>query len=131
MLFYRTEIGINVLLLPVIVLIQIVFSFGLTLILSAMNVFYRDVRFIIPLALQILLYLSPVIYPASQIPEWLRPVYFLNPMAVLIESFRAVLLFNQPPDWPMLGLAALVSSILLLLGYRYFKSAERRFADVI
>lgn len=131
LIIYRVEIGLYALLLPLIVLIQMMFAFGLTLILSAMNVFFRDVRFVIPLALQILLYLSPVIYPASQVPEALRPVYFLNPMAVLIESFRAVLIFNQPPDWLLLGLAALVSLVLLVVGYRYFKLAERRFADVI
>jgi ABC-type polysaccharide/polyol phosphate export permease len=77
------------------------------------------------------MYLSPVIYPPSQVPESARPYYFLNPMAAIIDSYRRVLLLNQPPDWTYLGLAATIAFALLIFGYAYFKRAERRFADVI
>jgi lipopolysaccharide transport system permease protein len=111
--------------------IQVILIFGISLLASAINVFYRDVRFVIPLALQIWMYLSPIIYPVNLVPERLRPIYFLNPMAVLIDTYRRTILFNQMPDWPYLGLAALVSVSLVVIAYRYFKRAERVFADVI
>jgi len=128
---YQIPIGPSILLVPLVLLIQIVLMFGVSLLASAVNVFYRDVRFVIPLALQLWMYLSPVIYPTTLIPEQLRPLYFLNPMAVLIDTYRRLILFKQMPDWPYLGLAAWVSILLALLSYRYFKRAERVFADLI
>lgn len=117
--------------LPLLVLIQITLSYGLSLIGAAVNVFFRDVRFIIPLALQIWMYASPVIYPVDAVPKPLRAVYFLNPMAVLIDSQRRVLLFGQAPDWGWLSLAAAISVASFVLGYRLFRHSESRFADVI
>lgn len=131
LIIYQVPIGLTVIVVPVLVLIQIIFSYGISLFASAVNVFFRDVRFIIPLALQVWMYVSPVIYPTSQIPAWLRPFYFLNPMAVIIDSYRRVVLQNQWPDWPWLILTAAESVVLVVLAYRFFKKAERRFADVI
>ena len=131
MLVYAVPIGPIILLLPIVILIQIVLTFGVSLWASAINVFYRDVRFLIPLVLQIWMYLSPIIYPTSVIPERFRPIYFLNPLAVLIDTYRRILLYNQAPDWPYLGLAALLSLLLALAAYRYFKRAEQKFADLI
>ncbi len=131
LLFYRIAVGPALLLLPLVLLIQLVLTFAISLIASAINVFFRDIRFLIPLALQVWMYLSPVIYPADQVPAWLRPFYFLNPMAALIDAYRRITLFNQMPDWPYLGLAALLSCLLALAAYRYFKNVEREFADLI
>jgi lipopolysaccharide transport system permease protein len=131
LVLYQVKVGPQLVMVPVLVLVQFMFSFGIILFLSAINVFFRDVRFVIPLALQIWMYISPVIYPASQVPESLRAIYFLNPMAVLIDSYRRVVLFNQWPDWPWLLFTTVVSIVSLMLGYRYFKRAERQFADVI
>jgi lipopolysaccharide transport system permease protein len=121
----------TIVMLPLLVVVQVLLSYGLSLIGAAVNVFFRDVRFVIPLALQIWLYASPVIYPVSAVPESLRPFYFLNPMAVLIDSYRRVLLFGQLPDWGWFGLSATISVVILVLGYRFFKRAESQFADVI
>jgi lipopolysaccharide transport system permease protein len=131
LLFYRFSIGPLVLLLPLILLIQLVLTFGVSLFASASMVFYRDVRFIIPLALQIWMYMSAVIYPVSLVPEKFRPLFFLNPMAVLIDSYRCVILYNRPPSWPYIGLAVSISSLLLILAYSYFKRSEQKFADLI
>ena len=131
MSIYAIPVGPTLLLVPLIVLIQIMLTFGVSLFASAFNVFYRDVRFLIPLALQIWLYLSPIIYPISLIPEKYRALYFLNPMAVIIDSYRRVILYRQMPDWPFLALAAVISFGLTLITYRYFKRAEREFADRI
>lgn len=131
MLYYQIEIGWTILLFPLILLIQVILTFGISLFAAAVNVFFRDVRFVIPLALQLWMYLSPVIYPISIIPEWLRPFYFLNPMAVLLDSYRRVVLHQQMPDWPYLGLAATISLVIIASAYWYFKRAERKFADLI
>jgi lipopolysaccharide transport system permease protein len=131
LLFYRVPVGPAILLVPLALIIQMILTFGISLLASAINVFYRDVRFVVPLALQIWMYVSPIIYPVNLVPERFRPFYFLNPMAVLIDTYRRVTLFNQMPDWPYLGLAALLSVLLMVVAYRYFKRAEREFADLI
>ena len=131
LLFYRVAVGPAILLVPLVLLIQVILTFGISLLASAGNVFFRDVRFVIPLALQIWMYLTPIIYPVNLVPERFRPFYLLNPMAVLIDTYRRTILFNQMPDWPYLGLAALVSVSLTIVTYRYFKRAEREFADAI
>lgn len=131
LVFYRVAIGPLALIALLALLIQLLLTFGISLVGAAVNVFYRDIRFVIPLMLHLWFYLSPVIYPVELVPERFQPLYFLNPMAAIIETYRRTLLFNQPPDWPYLGLAALVSLAVLLLGYRYFKRVEREFADAI
>lgn len=118
-------------LLPLLV-VQVAFTMAVTLVLSAVNVSYRDVRYALPLVTQIWLYATPVIYPLSVVPESLRTLYLvLNPMAAVIESYRRVLVAGTTPDLSMLGLAAASSLVLLLAAYAYFKRAERTFADVI
>jgi ABC-type polysaccharide/polyol phosphate export permease len=131
LLFYRVPIGLTILYVPLILSVQIILTFGISLLGAAVNVFYRDVRFLIPLALQIWMYISPVIYPANMVPPKFRSIYFLNPMAVLIDTYRRIILFNQAPDWPYLGLTSLISVLLLIGAYRYFKRAEREFSDLI
>jgi lipopolysaccharide transport system permease protein len=91
----------------------------------------RDVRFVVPLALQILMYATPIIYPLSIVPEQWKWVYDLNPMAVIIEGYRGSLLYGRTPDPSTLALAALISAGLLLGGYVYLKRVEASFADII
>lgn len=131
MIIYQIPVQPTMLLIPVILLVQIILMFGIALLGSSLNVFYRDIRFVIPLLLQLLMYLSPVIYPVSIVPESLRPFYLLNPLAVLIDSYRRVILFGTLPDWPYFMLAVVVSLLTLFLGYYTFKKAEPQFADLI
>jgi lipopolysaccharide transport system permease protein len=115
---------------PLVLAVQIALILGLGLLGSALNVFYRDVRHIFTLGLQLWLYASPIIYPVTLVPEQYRLLYFLNPMAGVIESYRTILLHQGPPS-PYLGLSALVAALLLVLGYAFFKRVEFQFADVI
>jgi lipopolysaccharide transport system permease protein len=131
LVIYQVQIGAAVLLLPLVILIQSILIFSISLILGGLNVFYRDIRFVIPLLLQLWMYLSPIFYPTDIVPERFRPFYFLNPLATLIDTYRRLIFFNQMPDWPYLGFAAFVSVMLLLIAYRYFKRVEREFADLI
>jgi lipopolysaccharide transport system permease protein len=128
---YHIQITTYVLLVPLLVAIQLVLTIGISLAGAAANVFYRDIRYVIPLLLQVWLYLTPVIYPAEVVPVRLQPLYFLNPMATLIDAYRRVILFGQPPQWGFLAIAAGVSAVIAVLAYRSFKRAERKFADKI
>lgn len=131
MLFYQYPLSEKLVLVPVLLIIQILLMAGVILLAAAVNVFYRDVRFVIPLVTQIWMYATPIIYPVSMIPAKLVPFYMLNPMAGLIESYRAVALYDSWPDWHYLGLAAVVSLLVFWLGYGYFKRVEWEFADII
>lgn len=131
MIFYRVPVSLSLMLVPLLLLLQIVLILGVVFFGSAINVFYRDVRFVVPLAMQLWMYATPIIYPLSLVPERFRPLYMLNPMAGIIDAYRTVILRQQMPRWDYLGLAAGISLLLLFFAYRYFKSAEREFADII
>jgi homopolymeric O-antigen transport system permease protein len=131
LIIYHISLGPAIIIVPVAMALQILLAFGISLVGSAVNVFYRDIRFVVPLALQLLMYLSPIIYSTSSIPEHWRPIYFLNPLSVIIDTYRRAILFNEMPDWPYFILAVLVSLLITLLGYRYFKNAEKQFADLV
>lgn len=116
--------------IPIILAIQLALTLGLGFIGAAFNVFYRDVKHLFILGLQIWLYASPIIYPIETVPERFRSLYFLNPMAGIIESYRAVLLYQQIPG-PYILISATVALIILFAGYWGFKKVEFQFADVI
>ena len=123
------------LLVPVLVLIQIVLILGLSLVTSALNVSFRDLAPVVTLGLQVWLYVTPVSYALdlarTALPESLWPIYMLNPMVGLIDAFRAVVAHGRAPDWQLLGISTVMSVIILLVAYVYFKRAERDFADII
>lgn len=132
MALYRIQPSFAFVHLVPLLMVQLVFTLAVTLILSAVNVSYRDVRHALPLVTQIWLYATPVIYPLSVVPEAIRGSYLaLNPMASVVDGYRRVLVAGKAPDLAALGVSAFASSLLLLVGYSYFKRAERSFADVI
>jgi lipopolysaccharide transport system permease protein len=131
MAWYKVGVSWTLLLVPMLVILQVMVAVGVSLIASAINVFFRDIRFIIPLATQVWMYVSPVVYPLNEVPAQFRPYYMLNPMAGIIDGYRRVLLHGQPPDFAALGITAAVSLVLLVGGYAFFKRVEMRFADII
>jgi len=131
LVWYQIPPTIWLLLVPVLLLIQLALIVGLSLITSALNVSFRDLAPVVTLGLQIWLYVTPVSYPLSLVPAYLRPFYVLNPMVGLIDSFRTVVGHGQAPDWGLLALSTAMSVIILLGAYVYFKRAERVFADII
>lgn len=116
--------------LPVILAVQLTLVLGLGLMLAASNVFYRDIRPLLTLGVQLWFYASPIIYPVSMVPERLRPFYFLNPMAGVLEAYRAVLLNQQLPG-PYLAASAAVASVAFVFGFWFFKRVEFQFADIV
>ena len=131
MLYYGVSPSPLLLLVPLVLAIQVALTVGIALFASAVNVFYRDVRFVIPLALQLWMYASPIVYPVSAVPEAWQPLYMLNPMSPIIDSYRRLILLGQMPNWRHLGLAALISGLALIAGCGFFKRKEMAFADLI
>jgi lipopolysaccharide transport system permease protein len=131
LLVYQIPLTLNVLWVIPLLAIQLILTAGVTLLGAAVIVFFRDVRFIIPLLTQIWMYASPVIYPATLIPARWQTLYFLNPMAGIIAGYRSALVLGETPNLPALGLATLVSVGLLVIGYVTFKRSEPLFADLI
>jgi lipopolysaccharide transport system permease protein len=121
----------RVFLLPVFLALAILVSMGLALLLAAMNVRYRDFRYVVPFLIQFGLFISPVGFSLSVIPERWRWLYSLNPMVGVIEGFRWSLLPGYMLDPGALLSSVLVSTIVLAAGVIYFRQTERSFADVI
>lgn len=117
--------------IPVLLVLQIALTVGVVLLGSALLVFFRDVRFVVPLLIQVWMYATPIIYPVTLVPEQYRTLYFLNPMAGIIDGFRRVLLERMPPQVDALALGAAVTLVLLVCGYWFFKRTEPVFADLI
>lgn len=131
LLVYRLPLSPKIILIPVLVATQTALVLGLALIIAALNVYYRDFRFVVPLGIQLWFYATPIIYPLALVPEQLRPLYMLNPMTGIIEAYRAVLLYDAWPAWPYLLAAVAFSATALLGGYWIFKRLEASFADII
>jgi lipopolysaccharide transport system permease protein len=130
LVYYRVMPTASWLWIVPILLAQITFSLGLMLFLAPLNAFYRDIGQALPLAIQVWMYATPIMYPAGLVPQGLRPYYFLNPMAVFIESYRSAILRNESPDMPLLIMATVFSVVVLVGGYRTFKRMEKGLADV-
>jgi len=130
LLFRVTFFPLGLLFLPLIVLIQLALIIGVGMILAAANVFYRDVRSLLALGIQLWFYASPIIYPVTMVPEQFRPIYNLNPMTGIIEAYRAVLLYQTLPP-PSIYISAVISALVLVFGYMLFKRAEFLFADIV
>ncbi len=131
MIVYHIPVTLNMLWVIPLLGIQIILTAGVTLLSSAAIVFFRDVRFVVPLVIQVWMYASPVIYPTSLIPSAYLSLYFLNPMAGIIDGFRDVLVLGVGPNVPALFTALIISIALLGLGYFIFKRSEPSFADLI
>lgn len=131
LIVYQINLSPTVVLVPVLLLVQMCLTIGISLALSAIMVRFRDIRFVVPLALQLWMYASPVIYPLEIVPERLQPLYLLNPMATLLVSYRSVILLSEWPPWPYLLATTLLSVVMCTLGYAFFKRAEGSFADLI
>jgi len=131
MFYYHVSFTVNMLYVVPILLIQIIFTLGICFFASALNVYYRDIRYALPLLIQLWMYASPIIYPISMVPDHLKTFYLLNPMVGITDGYRNVLVKGLSPDFYYLGIAAAGSLILFALCYLYFKRIEMTFADVV
>ena len=130
MVYYGFSWSLNLLMVPVLVAGVIFVALGIGTFLSALTVMYRDFRYVIPFMVQFWLFITPVVYPTSLVPADWRWTFYLNPMAGIIEGFRAAFL-GAPLNLLALAISLLVGAVMFLLGVAYFEKVERRFADII
>ena len=131
MLAYGQPLPWTFLLWPLLVPVLVILALGASLILATLNVRFRDVKYAIPFLLQMWMFLTPIIYPVTIVPERWRGLLLLNPMAGAVDAFRATALSGRPFLWPAFGAAVGLGLVVLAIGLRYFTRAERDFADLI
>lgn len=130
MLYYQILPTAVILLVPVTLLLTWLLAMGIGFWLSAINVKYRDVGYVLPFFIQLLLFVTPVIYPSSIAPNF-KFLLSLNPMTGIIDAHRAMILGGLPVNWGSLGFSAILVFTILFSGSAYFKSVEKYFADII
>lgn len=130
MIYYGVGLSANMLMLPVITLLTSLLAIGVGMWMSALNVKYRDIRYVLPFLIQIGMFASAVIYPTSLVPEKYRWIMTLNPVAGLIEAFRAAC-FGHAFNWLNIGVATLITFAILIFAAYNFRKMERSFADQI
>lgn len=130
MIYYRTMVGWGVLMFPVVVILTTLLALGTGMWLSALNVKYRDVRFALPFLIQLWMFVSPVIYPTSFLPQKFRWLLWLNPMTGIIEGYRSAL-FGRPFNWIALVVSAALTFFVLIYASYTFRRMEKSFADIV
>jgi lipopolysaccharide transport system permease protein len=130
MAWFRVTPTWNVVFLPLLVTIMVVAAAGMGMWLTSLAIHYRDVKHALSFVVQFIMYATPVVYPASIVPEKWQSLYALNPMVGVIEGFRAALLDSRPMPWQWIGIGAASAWVMLLSGLFYFRYRERLFADV-
>jgi lipopolysaccharide transport system permease protein len=130
MVYYGIHPTLAILVVPLLALLAAITALGVGLWLSALNVKYRDIRYVIPFLVQLWLFATPVAYPSTIVPVAWRPIYHLNPMAGVVDGFRWALLGSGGID-PMFAVSVVVAIAILVGGIVYFRRTERSFADVV
>lgn len=131
MIAYQIPITLNILWVLPLFFIQQIFTLGLSLFLAASNLLYRDIQYLLNMILLLWMYATPVFYPVDLVPDKYRLIFQLNPMAVIINAYRQVILGGGEPKYSSIIIALVLSFIILLFGLSYFKSREKIFADNI
>ena len=116
---------------PLMFVLLVLFTTGVTLLTSSINVFYRDMSPVVQIALQLWLYLTPVAYPIAKVPPRWRGWIALNPLSGIVEGFRSALVYGREPDWSLIGLSATLTVVVFIGAFVLFKRLDRFFADVI
>jgi lipopolysaccharide transport system permease protein len=130
MVWYGIAPTSNVIFLPFLILLMILTASGIGMWLSALAIQYRDIRHAIPFVGQLLMYIAPVVWPASLIPDKYRLIYGLYPMAGVIEGFRSSVVGTNPMPWDLIAMGTITALLIAFLGAFYFRRMERIFADV-
>ena len=130
LIYYRITLTWQLLFLPVFICLATLLAFGVGMLLAALNVKYRDIRYALPFLVQLWLFASPVIYPLSITPPKWKWVFTLNPMTGIIEGTRSSL-FGLPFDWTAIGVSLVVALFVIALAAYFFRRVEDGFADVI
>jgi lipopolysaccharide transport system permease protein len=117
--------------LPLVLLPIILLSVGIAWFLASLGVFLRDIAQVVGVGVQALLLLSPIMYPITLVPEYLRHLYFLNPISYVVEDMRRIVIWGYPPNWLYLLIGFLISGIIFVSGHIWFQKTKHGFADVL
>lgn len=131
MLYYHVGISWALLVSPLVILLMVLITLGVSMGMAAANVRYRDVRHAVPFLIQIWMFATPVIYPVTMIPQRFRPILALNPCWGMVDAFRACVFPNLPFDFKLVGTSIGVAVMVFVGGAYYFYRAEKSFADLI
>lgn len=129
--FYHQTLTFNILWVIPIFTVQFIFTYGLGLIFAAANLFYRDIQYLLNLILLIWMYMTPIMYNQEIFPEKMQWVFKINPLAVIVNAYREVILNGNPPNFVSLSIALLLAIITCILGFKFFKKFEGQFADSV
>lgn len=121
----------TIIFLPLIYLPLLLLSAGFTWFFTSLGVFIRDVGHLLAVLIQMLFFLTPIIYPLSSVPESIRFLLYLNPLSFIVNHFRRVIIFGQMPDWGQYSLLTLLAGLVCVLGYIWFMKSKKTFADVV
>jgi lipopolysaccharide transport system permease protein len=130
LIYYQITLTWQLLFLPVFICLATLLAFGVGMLLAALNVKYRDIRYALPFLVQLWLFASPVIYPLSLTPPKWKWIFTLNPMTGIIEGTRSSL-FGRPFDWTAIGVSLVVALFVIALAAYFFRRVEDSFADII
>jgi len=121
----------TIIFLPLIYLPLLLLSAGFTWFFTSLGVFIRDVGHLLAVLIQMLFFLTPIIYPLSSVPESIRFLLYLNPLSFIVNHFRRVIIFGQMPDWGQYSMLTLLAGLVCVLGYIWFMKSKKTFADVV
>ena len=124
-------ISIQLLWLPLIAIIQSALSLGLLFVLSAINVYVRDIEYLVAFLLNLLFYATPILYTASMFPSKVRWILYLNPMSTIVDAYRSIFYYKVMPNLTSLALVGILSFIILIIGYIIFRKLEKGFAEEV
>lgn len=131
MIYYRAPVTPTLMFLPIVLLVEIIFTAGMGLFLAVANLYYRDVKYLFEVVVTLWMYASAVVVPIplDKVSWWMRPILAANPMIPIIEAYRDVILRNKLPDPIGFGYAAALSIVILAAGWLFFHRSEYRFAE--
>lgn len=127
----KIGITINIIYLPLVIFVEYLITLGISLLVSSLNVYFRDLEHILGVLLMGWFYFTPIIYPVEMIPKSYLKLFFLNPITPIIISFRDILYYGKAPDFVMLGLTLLIGLFTVIFGYNVFKILQKNFAEEI
>jgi len=130
-LYYGLPISVNMLLWPALVIPLALLSLGVGMMLAALNVRYRDVKYVVPFGIQICLFVTPIIYPVSMVPQQYQFLVALNPLSSIINGFRHSLAPSMPMNWIQLGISLVTIVTIFVLAVAFFNRNEKAFADFV
>jgi lipopolysaccharide transport system permease protein len=131
MAYYRVQPTRALIFAPLVVLAMVLLTAGVSMFVAAATVRYRDMKYILPFAIQLGVFVTPIIYPVSMIPAKFRPVLALNPCWGIVDGFRACLFPGRSMDFTLLGTSLATAVLLFIAGAWYFRATEKTFADII